>query len=192
MKLINLFNKVTKYSSSAAEFNKIELYSKKINDLKLLSSYINNNFKIKKSGLYNYIPKEDSYRMRMIIENNRYSQEYTKMIQSFAYNNKMKTAIINHETFVDHPDYIAVSNIKEVKPLLSMFDINLKKNLFKRDSFAYSYNSNDFNDICGNYINFVRKKKNKHIKIIFHLNFLLSKFNLNFNLILGERKQQKH
>ena len=157
MKLMNLLNKVIKYSSNAVEFNKIELYSKKINDLKLLSSYINNNFKVKRSGLFNYIPKEDSYRLRMVIENNKFSQEYTKMIKSFAFNNKMKTAIVSNENFVDHEDAITVSNINEVKPLLSMIDVNLKKNLFRKDTFAYSCNSNDFNDICGNYINFVRK-----------------------------------
>lgn len=156
MKLKNLLNKIRNYSSTAPEFNKIELYSKKLNDLKLLSSFINNNFKVKKSGLFNYIPKEDSYRLRLVIENNRYSQEYTKMIESFAFNNRMKTAIVNDKDFVDHKDAITVMNINEVKPLLSMIDINLKKNLFRKDSFAYSHNSNDFNDICGNYINFVR------------------------------------
>jgi len=155
MKLINLINRIIRYSSDAVEFNKIELYSKKISDLKLLSSYINNNFKIKKSGLYDYIPKEDAYRLRMVIENNRYSQEYSKMITSFVYNNKMKTAIVNHENFVDHEDAITVNSINEKKPLLSMIDIDLKNNLFRKDSFAYSHNSNDFNDICGNYINFV-------------------------------------
>ncbi len=74
----------------------------------------------------------------------------------------MKTASVNNENFVDHEDAITVNNINEKKPLLSMIDINLKRKLFRKDSFAYSHNSNDFNDICGNYINFVRINKYKN------------------------------
>ncbi len=156
MKLFNLINKITKYGTNVNEFNKIEIFSKKLDDIKLLSSFINNNFKVKKSGLFNYLPKEDSYRLRMIIENNRYSQEYSNIIKSYAFNNKMKSAIINDNEFKDDFDLISVNNVNEVKPLLSMVDINLMNNVFKRNSFNYYNNSNDFNDICGNYIQFVK------------------------------------
>lgn len=157
MKLINLVNKFNSYQVEVKNFNKLELFSKKFKDLKLLSSFVNNNFKVKQSGLYDYIPKEDTYRLRMVIENNRYSQDYTNMIESFAHNNRMKTATVNNKNFVDHPDAIRVNSINEIKPLLSMIDINLKNNIFRKESFDYSHNSNDFNDICGNYINFVRE-----------------------------------
>jgi len=155
MKLSNLLSKVSKYNLNVDEFNKIEIFSKKLKDLKLITNYINNNFIIKRSGLLNYIPLEDAYRIRIIIQNTKNSQDYTNMIESFAYNNKLKNAKINSKDFIDHPDAITVNNINEVKPLISMFNIDLNKNVFKKDSYAYFNNSNDFNDICGNYIKFV-------------------------------------
>ena len=151
----NLCDKFLKFNQHSSEFSQIELYSKKISDIKNISSYINNNFKIKKSGLYNYIPKTDSYRLRLLIENNEKSIEYTNMIRSFIHNNKMKTAIVNSKDFEEHNDSVKINKIKEFKPLISMLDINLSENIFKKNDYEYSFNSKDFNDISGNYLNFV-------------------------------------
>ena len=77
------------------------------------------------------------------------------MIRSFIHNNKMKTAIVNSKDFEEHNDSVKINKIKEFKPLISMLDINLSENIFKKNDYEYSFNSKDFNDISGNYLNFV-------------------------------------
>lgn len=155
MKLKNLVNKISNYTLDANHYSKIELYSKKLKDLNILSEYINNNFKIKRTTLYNYIPVNDSYRIRLIIENNKNSADYANIIRNFIYSNKMKTAKINDSNFKDHENIIRINPMNEINPLLSMININLNKNLFRKDSYENSKNSMDYNDLCGNYINFV-------------------------------------
>jgi hypothetical protein len=155
-----LLNKFIDYSLTP-KFSKVEIFTKKISDLNKLSNYMNSNFQIKRSSGVNYIPEKDSYRLRLILNKINAKNNYKDILESYMQNNSIRDSEIISDNFIDYPNKKLVNTIKPHKAMLSLIDINLNKNVFKNSNFSYANNSNDFNDICGNYIEFVIKIYNK-------------------------------
>jgi len=145
--------------SLSSKFSKVEIFTKKISELNKLSNYMNTNFQIKRSSAVNYIPEKDSYRLRLILNEMNSQTTYKDILESYVHNNSIKNTEINTENFQEFQNQKLANTIIPKKSKLSLIDLNLKKNVFKKSNFSYSNNSNNFNDICGNYIKFVRNLK---------------------------------
>ena len=151
-----ILEKFIEYSKST-NFSKIEIFTKKVSELNNISNYMNSNFQIKRSSSVNYIPEKDSYRMRLILNEMSSKSSYKDILQSYIQNNSINNAgvEINSENFLEYPNQKLANTLIPNKSRLSLVDLNLKTNDFRKNNFSYSHNSNNFNDICGNYIKFV-------------------------------------
>lgn len=151
-----LLEKTIDYSASSL-FPKVEIFAKKISDMNKLSNYMNSNFQVKRSSSLHYIPEKDSYRLRLIL-NEINNKSYKDILESYNYNNSINNSEINVENFQEYESQKNTNTINPKKSKLSLVDINLTRNVFKKNNFSYAENSENFNDICGNYIKFVSTK----------------------------------